>query len=124
MMPNYEVMQFIVYRQDGFAVSNFMLVSATVDSNRIKTNADLVAAFKAGVTEWAKNTEEGKAAYEYAGSDMNIGDLAGHNIEPIIALYCAGIKSMRIQQIDDASHWMYDTSLCEEIDTEDDEDES
>lgn len=112
----WKTMRFLVFRE-GMFPSVSALVNAVVNEKVINDTKAMVAELKAGVTKWAKETETGKTAYEYAGSSMNIGDLANEDMEPILA-NCPNIFKIDFEQLDAADDWMYDTSLCEEISTE------
>ena len=108
--------KFLVYRQENIRPDPIVLVTAeTVD--QIDTERKLIAALKLGVEKWAQQTPEGQRMYEYAEDDMNIGDIEG-DIDEILPL-CEGILSLSFESLDIAKEWVYDTSLCDEI--EDDE---
>jgi hypothetical protein len=111
--------QLLVYRQEGMTTSQFTLVNAVVNGEKIQHDEELVAALKAGVTRWVKETDEGKAAYKYAGDDMNIGDLGTLDLLIFgeILYFCPDIYELDFQFLDEMAtdHWNYDTRLCERI---------
>lgn len=109
--------EFLVYRQEKLTPTNFTLVKAVVNGEKIHNDGELVEALKAGVTKWAQETTDGKDAYQYAGDDMNIGDVAGADLESILAR-CPDIYELSFESLDDAQNWVYDTPLCEYIETE------
>ena len=92
-----------------------MVINATTDDT-IKDSSDLVLKLREGVTAWAKETEEGKSLYEYAGDDMNIGDIADYLDE--IVPFCKGIDSIEAESIDSATDWVFDSQLCENLEEE------
>ena len=107
-------LEFLVYRQEKFTPTCFVLITAEVDDS-IKTSAELVAELRQAVTQWAKQSDDGRDAYAYAADDMNIGDLANYDLDDIV-VYSSKIEKITLQQFDAAKDWVYDTSLCEEID--------
>ncbi len=107
-----KVLRYVVYRQEGLRIDPIVLVTASV-TPAIIDDEDLVKTISNGVTKWVRATKEGRELYEYAGTDMNLGDLAGH--ESDILPYCIGVKKLSFDWLDAAPHWVYDTSLCDDI---------
>lgn len=101
--------QYLVYRQEKFTPDCFTLIKAETDDS-IKTERELLDAIRFGIQEWVKTTDAGRKAYGYAGEDMNIGDISGHEDE--IVQHAKGVKSLSFESLDAAQDWVYDTSLC------------
>jgi hypothetical protein len=106
--------RFLIYRQEKFVPTNFVLVTAET-SDDIQTTEQLQDAVIKAVETWLAATKDASGLYSYAGDDMNVGDLAGHEKE--ICTHSDGkILDLMFEQLDDARHdWVYDTSLCGEI---------
>ena len=108
--------EFILRRESEMFPTKMMLVNATTDLT-ISTDEEVADAIKDAVTSWARQSEEGRDAFDRAGTDLNVGDLAGENISEIVA-HSPNIYSLELNHIPVASDWLYDTSLCNDI-TED-----
>jgi hypothetical protein len=104
--------RFIIYRQDKITPRNFVIITAETPDD-VDTEAKLLDLIREGVERYVKATDEGKALYNYAGDDMNVGDLADHASD--LVAYCEKIQSLSFESIDAAQDWTYDTSLCGEI---------
>jgi hypothetical protein len=70
------------------------------------------------VTSWVENTEEGRACYEYAGNDLNIGDVASHGGEQYVAIQMSlhdllGFKIEVFCCLENSPGMTYDTSLVD-----------
>ncbi len=100
-------LKFLIYRQEKITPTNFVVIKAEVDKQVISTEKGLLDAFRKGVTKWATETYEGTGVAQYAGNDINIGDVADYASE--ILHYCEGITSLTIEGIDAAKDWTYDT---------------
>lgn len=107
----------LVYRQEKWKPIGFTLVTALVNGEKIRNDGDLVTALRKGVTNWAQRTENGKEAYEYAGNDMNIGDLGNYDLGEVLR-FCPDIYELEFRSLDEAQNWDYDTRLCDEIERE------
>jgi len=105
------------YEDPRFAIINIEVTDETLcDENTF------LAELRRAVTEWVKTTEDGRACYEYAGNDLNIGDLLSHGgAEDIVALM-PNVISLDLDQIGAirSGDWTYDTTLVneEELDEE------
>lgn len=110
-------MKFLVFRQDGFRLGPFMVVTAVVRPSAISTDAELVAELKSRVTAWVRGTEEGKKAWEESSGDLNIGDLSAYDLTPILK-DCPNIVSLDWEQVEQAENWNYDTVLADDPDEE------
>lgn len=80
----------------------------------------LVSAIRKAVANWVKSgDEEAQALYEYAGDDLNIGDLASYLGSESLAVH---LQRHGILQLDlwtpVRGDWQYDTPLIEPIDEE------
>lgn len=124
----------LVYRMEKLTPNPMVEISAD-KTQPVQTVQNLQDAICRAVTKWMIGTEEGKQAWEYAGSDFNIGDLSSHvgdgendNPELVRLLEDEGVKNLRISDLADTDdNWTYDTSLVNSGDVEDafneDEDE-
>lgn len=111
MSAKYNKHRFVVYRQEKIEPDPIVLVTAET-AERIKTDEDLIREIKDGVKKWV-TSGGGTDTYNYAGDDMNIGDLHSH-VEEFLP-YCIGIVSLSFEYLTKAPNWTYDTSLCDEI---------
>lgn len=81
----------------------------------VTTEEDLVEEIRSVVSDLCRKDAIFRNLYEYAGTDMNIGDLAG--FEKDICKNSASILELRFDDsLVTAKEWHYDTSLCEDID--------
>lgn len=104
--------RFIIYRQEKITPKNFVIITAETHDD-VNTESELIKLIREGVERYVKATPEGRALYEYAGDDMNVGDLGDHASD--IVAYCERINSLSFESIDAADDMTYDTSLCGEI---------
>jgi hypothetical protein len=86
---------------------------------RINTADQAFKAIQKGVTQWVKETEEGKKLWKYSSNDMNIGDLAGNEITPELRKYllAAGIEHLDIEIVqsnDEECSYHYDSIIVNE----------
>jgi hypothetical protein len=105
----------LIYRQE-FSVSQAIVVNA-LTKPVIANDEDLLEAIKNAVTEWARKTKEGREAFEYSGTDMNIGDLGGY--EKDFIKFNQNIITLSFEQVDLSKEWHYDTSLVNDIEEDD-----
>lgn len=103
----------LVYRQEKITPECHTLVKAET-TEAIQTEKELLEAIRHAVKKWVLATHEGRAAYEYAGDDMNLGDVGDYADE--IRKHAPNILSLSFESITPAEEWIYDTSLCDEID--------
>ena len=108
-----KTLNLLLYRQNRITPTNLVFLTATV-TDAIGDGDDLIASIRAGVTQWARTTQAGRQTYEYAGNDMNIGDVHG-DLEEIVKRFCPDIESVKIESIDSANGYPYDTELCDDI---------
>lgn len=107
-------MRILAYRLGKFGLQRALILRATVDESVIKNTDELLAHLVDGVTAWAAETEDGARAYDYAGSDMNVGDLSNYDLSAIVER-CPYIFELAIDDISFASSFTYDTPLCREL---------
>lgn len=72
-------------------------------------------AFKAGITRWVENTQEGQNLWNYTSEDLNIGDILGEhkNEELNKFLSLEGIKKWEpIYELVDQEEFSYDKVLA------------
>jgi len=62
-------------------------------------------ALSRAVTKWVETTEEGRAAWEESCEDFNIGDLACHQSQELLAEW--GIHDLKVQVMAGAESWDY-----------------
>lgn len=109
------IFDFLVYRQEGLEPSQHAQVVIKFDpSNAPQKSPDgmivLNQRIRDGVERWVKATDDGKRLYEYAGDDLNFGDLMPYAED--VAEYIDGCLSFSIESIEVSGHFTYDTSLC------------
>lgn len=109
-----ENIKLLAYRTGKFGVCRAVILNALVDSNVIKNADELLAHLIEGVSKWAAETDDGRQAYSYAGSDMNIGDLSNYPMREIVER-CPHISDLDIEDVDYTSSFTYDTPLCKEL---------
>lgn len=102
--------RYIVYRQEKLEPNPIVLITAKT-TDAIKTDEELLKAFREGCTAWAK-TDAGKDTYGFAGDDMNIGDVAD-SIDEILP-FCPEIKEMSVEGLEVANNWVYDSRVCDD----------
>lgn len=77
----------------------------------------LLFAVKGAVYQWVKNTPEGRACYDYAGDDLNIGDVVSHGGDDFVRnnLEMDGIHDFEVDIVGSHSlpDWHYDTVLVD-----------
>lgn len=56
---------------------------ATFKTNNAVTTEEAEVAIRRAVTQWVKETDDGRRVYAYANDDLNIGDLASHGIDTL-----------------------------------------
>lgn len=115
------VFDFLVYRQEGLTPSNFMRVVLKFDPDYAPARTPdgmivLNELLQNGVEAWARSTESGQSVYEYSGTDMNFGDIAGY-AERIME-FIPGCVEFRLESIEASRHFTYDSSLCGDLDDE------
>tara|TARA_B100001057_G_scaffold223290_1_gene223582 strand:- start:174 stop:677 length:504 start_codon:yes stop_codon:yes gene_type:complete len=91
----------------------YAIITAIVTNPDLKEETNFLAELRRAVTEWVKTTEDGRACYEYAGGDLNIGDLLSHGgVEDVVALM-PDVVSLDLDQIGAirSGDWTYDTTL-------------
>lgn len=114
---------FIVERSTE--LGTFASVAAEVSSELLRNGDNFVKALTQGVTEWVQTSEAGKACFDHAGDDLNIGDLlvfADPSLRQILEKF--GIFEF-CTDYDTAEHsrdWHFDTCLVDETQIESFED--
>ena len=110
----------VIIPREGFPVETVAIVRAKV-TGKVGNSKQLREAITAAVSEWAKSDcPQAKRAFDYAGDDFNIGDLACY----FEALDCQlpdilnehGVKDLEIEIADVSggdSEWNFDTQLVE-----------
>ena len=103
-------------RNENATISTFGVV--TISSKDSKDPNVLIDKFKAGVTDWINQTEDGKEVWDQSSSDLNIGDIAGYehdeSLNDCLAEY--GIN-FEIDVMNDCGNVLpYDTVLANESD--------
>jgi len=106
-------------------LGTFASVTAVVSSKLLRNGDNFVKALTQGVTEWVQTSEAGKACFDHAGDDLNIGDLlvfADPSLRQILEKF--GIFEF-CTDYDTAEHsgdWHFDTCLVDETQIESFED--
>jgi hypothetical protein len=98
-------------RMEGGCVSTLAIVTFTASSCK-----DPKESLREVVTAWVRETDSGKAVWEYSGGDLNIGDIASHD-ERGFAKYTElhGIKDFRVLYVGDTSDALpFDMVLADE----------
>lgn len=107
----------LVVRNEGWKVSNSLLVEAEIESDE----DDLLDRVCRAVTKWVNTSTTGAKAWEYSGRDLNIGDLASYLGDPQL-MRCfrdEGIQGFVLRDLPDADkYWHYDTVLVNVMDVE------
>ena len=111
------MLRLLIYRMNKFSLGVAVCVLCK-KTDRIQTDAQLGTALRNACTKWAKETENGRGAYEYAGDDFNFGDLSSYADDESLKPYLAaeGIEDFDMFGFDDCDNLTYDTSLMEIID--------
>jgi len=111
--------EFIVSR-DSRDETTLALVYADVNDKRLLNEKSFLKALKQAITEWVKNTPEGKSAWEQSSKDFNVGDLSLEPTHSKSSLWTwldrAGIQNLRIETISHSNTceaWSYDTVLAD-----------
>jgi hypothetical protein len=97
-------------RMDGTRLSTLAVVEFSLDNKK-----DPQTELRKATTAWTRKTKSGKAAWEYSGGDLNIGDIASHD-DSGFAKYVElhGIKNFRIVYVGDTSDALpYDLVLAD-----------
>lgn len=81
----------------------------------------VVNSLKAALTRWAKETPEGREAWEHSACDFNFADLAAQDINGSLQVFLeqAGIFDIDVQQIVDLNEFSMDMVLMNEEELED-----
>jgi hypothetical protein len=111
--------------QDGIQVKAVMVVKARFDSDSSITNeVEFREAIHRAVTTWCKQTESGQRTYVNVGDFFNVSDLAQLNDEDMEYIRCRipGCIGLQVEGPDIADDWVFDTSLCDEMEDEDEDD--
>ena len=105
----------LVYRQEEITPTCHTLVTAETDeSGAITTEEELIEEIKRAVKRWVlADPTHGRATYDYAAGDMNLGDVLEYADE--IQQHATGIISLSFESLTPAEEWTYDTVLCDEI---------
>lgn len=107
---------YLIYRNESFGVSQAIVVKAKTTED-IKNDEQLYSEIRKVVTNLVKKGIL-KHLYEYAGSDMNIGDLASYHAEDDICNNSNFITYLKFESIEIPEFWHYDSSLCEDLEDE------
>jgi hypothetical protein len=75
----------------------------------------VVNSIKAALTNWAKQTPEGREAWEHSACDFNFADLAAQSINGTLQVFLekAGIFDIDVQQIVDLNEFSMDMVLMD-----------
>lgn len=63
-------------RRDAETIDAMAVIEFT-HHHKLDTEEKILAAFKAGVTQWARTSEAGQELWKSSSNDLNIGDLGG-----------------------------------------------
>lgn len=107
-------LNFVVYRQEKIEPGPIVLIRSYVDES-IKNSDDLRKELCICVEQWAINTEQGRNCYDYAGDDMNIGDIAAMGDMDSIISYSDKIQKFHVEYLNRADDWVFDSPLCSQI---------
>jgi len=106
--------QIAFIRKDDGTLDQLALIRFTHE-DKFSNPAEVIEAFKAGVTAWVEKTEEGKKLWDYSSGDLNIGDLFGEeeNEQLNECLAEAGIQIWAlVYQLSEQEEISYDTVLA------------
>lgn len=97
----------------------FALVQARVATEDLLSEACFREALEKALTNWARETKEGREAWESSSEDFNVGDLACALPSESLAPYLAkeGILWLEVATTvhhAPCTHWCYDTILLDE----------
>jgi len=118
-MPKTHKMYLLVVQQEKISITCALVIKADVTEgifhpgNQEGTHEAFINELRSGVAAWVRQTDEGRQTYEYAGTAMNFGDLAGIPMEPILK-HCPNIKSLEFIDVEHGA-LSYDTSVCNEV---------
>jgi hypothetical protein len=111
--------KFIV-RRDSDDEETYAIITARVENPKLAKDSVFLEHLGAALSKWAKETKEGKKAYEDSREDFNVGDLAGHCSDESLTPFLSknGIHELDVDVNCEKSCriWSYDTIL---IDTRD-----
>lgn len=113
-------------RRDGREVTTIAVVTATVDADfgegtRLKPAGNLQGAIASALTDWVRETAEGKESWRGSAESYNVGDLVDDldNIGLKARLAAYGIRDLQIECVDgEGSDWGYDEVLVNENELE------
>lgn len=117
----------VFLRPGSFGRIDTLAVYEFTHSAKLSGQDEVIAALRRGITRWVQNTTEGKKAWKYSSSDMNIGDVGDDPPIPLrLLLNEEGISGYRCAcQASDTDTVPYDTVLVDDdaLDDDDDDDE-
>jgi hypothetical protein len=99
--------------------STWAVVEADVSENKNNARSNFVDNLTACITEWIKDTDDGKEAWETSCRDFNVGDLSSYVDSPwlhnILAVHGIGDLKVTIHSYDstDNDSWYYDRILVD-----------
>jgi len=113
---------FLVHRLDGYRldVAAHIIADCDIENGPDSENGLLDALNIAIKTAIESGDDDVRRVYEYAGNDMNIGDLISHGIIDNLRhlLSQLGVERFEADIVDQSNDWVYDSSVCPEICTE------
>jgi hypothetical protein len=94
---------------------NLNCIVSCKDNSRIETPSEFFNALTTSTTEWVKNTDIGKKAFEYSCEDFNVGDLSSYLGDEDLnnILLTNGICELEINLIDVEGFFNYDKRLVD-----------
>jgi hypothetical protein len=80
--------------------------------------ADAFEMLKKGITHWVKETENGKALWDYSGGDLNIGDLHSYIVKNdalfVQSMKACGVYYLKVvYELNECCEFPYDTILAD-----------
>ena len=92
-------------REEGLSITNAAICTFSAQTE------DAQKTLETAVTQWVKNTPEGKQQYIQSSKDFNIGDLACCQDPRMFEKY--GITNLKIQTLEPNSIHAFDKHLCD-----------
>lgn len=109
-------------RQNGWRGIDQLLVVCFTHAETLRSAAEVLSAFKNGITEWIKTTKEGREVWDDSSDDLNIGDMAGYEYDRDLRtiLQKHGILSWEIVfELTESNQVSYDEVLANADELED-----
>lgn len=120
--------RFIVHRE-SYEERTFAIVTANIhpDKPELTKESGFLKALEEAIAKWIETDKVGRATWEYANEDFNVGDLSLHyHDRPLrVLLFDQGIKNLEVEThvYDGNGPWTFDTNLAWGVDLSEEEEE-